>query len=123
MSSSPNQWFVQTDFGALLGPMETAVLTEMARTGALLPKDQVREGPEGAWRSAQELAGLFDGTAKPLFEPDTFQSPPTRDSFKIASSARLLDDLLNSEKENEAQQTSRPQIKPAEELEFELDMP
>lgn len=60
MSSSVNHWFVQTDFGALLGPMPRDALAEMARTGALLVRDQVREGTDGKWRLASEVPGLFD---------------------------------------------------------------
>lgn len=60
MLSSPNQWFVKTDFGALLGPMPDDALAEMARTGALLNGDRVREGVDGDWQLARDLPGLFD---------------------------------------------------------------
>lgn len=60
MLSSPNQWFVKTDFGALLGPMPDDALAEMARTGALLNGDRVREGADGDWQLARDLPGLFD---------------------------------------------------------------
>lgn len=60
MASSPHHWFVQTDFGALLGPMPDDALAEMARTGALLDRDRVREGSDGEWRLASEVPGLFD---------------------------------------------------------------
>ena len=84
MTSSPHHWFVQTDFGALLGPMPRDALAEMARTGALLVRDQVREGTNGEWRLASDVPGLFDeqtpslsllsSTLEDLFAPET--SPP-----------------------------------------------
>ena len=102
MSSSPNQWYVQTDFGALLGPMPADALSELARTGALLHRDQVREGSDGVWQLASDLPGLFDEAAQKHRQPDTLQEPAApRASFKITSSARLLDDLMKSEKTDE----------------------
>jgi hypothetical protein len=80
MSSSPHHWFVQTDFGALLGPMPDDALAELARTGALLIRDRVREGTDGEWRSAGDVPGLFDeqtpslgllsSTLEDLFAPE-----------------------------------------------------
>lgn len=80
MSSSPSHWFVQTDFGATLGPMPPDALSEMARTGALLVRDRVREGTDGEWRPASEVPGLFDdqtpalglmtSTLEDLFAPE-----------------------------------------------------
>ncbi len=158
MSSSSHQWFVQTDFGALLGPMPADVLAEMARTGALLRKDQVREGTDGEWRSANDLPGLFEGVTPPhvrlappnnawlraqpdgsfvmlttpeaerprLSDPNVFQEASSpRDSFKIASSARMLDDLLKTgPDENSPPSEKNAAAKSvAEELDFEVDVP
>lgn len=64
MPASPNHWYVQTDFGALLGPMPEDALFEMARTGALLKHDHVREGCDGEWLSAEGVTGLFDAAPK-----------------------------------------------------------
>ena len=64
MSSSPNQWYVQTDFGALLR------------------RDQVREGPDGAWRMASDWPSLFEEAALKHHQPDTLQEPASpRESF------------------------------------------
>ncbi|MFM9960199.1 MAG: hypothetical protein ACKV2Q_03125 [Planctomycetaceae bacterium] len=63
--SSAKSWFLQTGFGATLGPMPNDALLEMIRTGALLRTDQVREGIEGEWRPAFEFPGLFDGGPAP----------------------------------------------------------
>jgi hypothetical protein len=124
MTSSPNQWYVQTDFGALLGPMPAEALSELARTGALLHRDQVREGPDGDWRLASELPDLLEEAAQKARQPDTLQeSASPRASFKIASSARLLDDLMKSKKDKGSQQPVTPTAKPVTELDFEVDVP
>lgn len=124
MSSSSNQWSVQTDFGALLGPMPADALSELARTGALLRRDQVREGSDGTWRLASDWPGLFDEAAQPHRQPDTLQEPAApRESFKITSSARLLDDLLKSEKDDDSRRPAKTAAKPTEELDFEVDVP
>lgn len=120
MSSSPKQWYVQTDFGALLGPMPADALSELARTGALLRRDRVREGTDGEWRMASDWPGLFEEPAQPIRQPETLQEPAsTRPSFKITSSARLLNDLMKSEKDDASQRVR----KPAAELDFEVDAP
>ncbi len=69
MSSSTEQWFVRTSFGALLGPMPEDALDEMARTGALLRTDKLREGSNGIWHPASEVPGLFDGVTAPSNQP------------------------------------------------------
>ena len=58
--SSAKSWFVQTGFGATLGPMPTDALVEMVRTGALLRTDQVRAGDGGDWSLASEIPDLVD---------------------------------------------------------------
>ncbi len=63
--SSMTSWFVQTGFGATLGPMPDDALREMVRTGALVPEDQVREGLTGEWRSTSAIVGLFETPASP----------------------------------------------------------
>ncbi len=69
MSALPKLWYVQTDFGTLLGPMPEDALIEMARTGALLGRDQVREGSDGTWNSASDLPGLFEEADLSSFDP------------------------------------------------------
>ena len=124
MSSSPNQWYVQTDFGALLGPMPADALSELARTGALLRRDQVREGTDGIWRLANDWPGLFEEAAQKHRPPDTLQEPASpRESFKITSSARLLDDLMKTEKFEDSQRLVKTAAKPIAELDFEVDVP
>lgn len=63
--SSAKSWFVQTGFGATLGPMPHDALLEMIRTGALLRMDQVRAGSDGEWRLATEFPDLFDAVIAP----------------------------------------------------------
>ncbi len=58
--SSAKSWFVQTGFGATLGPMPTDALVEMVRTGALLRADQVRAGDQDEWSLASEIPDLND---------------------------------------------------------------
>ncbi len=58
--SSANPWYVQTVFGAVLGPMPDDTLAEMARTAALLPEDLVRQGADGEWHPASSVPDLFD---------------------------------------------------------------
>ena len=67
MFASPKHWYVQTDFGTLLGPMPDDALAEMARTGALLGQDQVREGTDGVWSFASDVRGLFGNGASSSF--------------------------------------------------------
>lgn len=120
MSSSPHHWFVQTDFGALLGPMPDDALAEMARTGALLVRDQVREGTGGEWRPASEVPGLFDeqtpslglmsSTLEDLFAPET--SAP-RES---AASQNVI-------RRDRATAREVPVTGTSNELEFEIDAP
>jgi len=124
MFSSPNPWYVQTDFGAMLGPMPADALSELARTGALLPRDQVREGIDGDWRLASDWPGLFDQSEQPLPHPETLQEPaPPHESFKITSSVRLLDDLMKPEKAAVKHRPMKPGEKPPDELAFELNVP
>ena len=124
MSSSPNQWYVQTDFGALLGPMPADALSELARTGALLRRDQVRDGSEGVWRVASDWPGLFEEAAQNHRQPDTLQEPASpHASFKITSSARLLDELMKAEKDDDLQRPVKTAARPAAELDFEVDVP
>lgn len=124
MSSSPKQWYVQTDFGALLGPMPADALSELARTGALLRRDQVREGTDGVWRSASDWPGLFEEAAQKHRPPDTLQEPASPNaSFRIASSKRLLDDLMKTEKDDDSQRPEMTAAKPIAELDFEVDVP
>ncbi len=58
--SSAKSWFVQTGFGATLGPMPTDALAEMVRTGALIRADQVRAGDQYEWCLASEIPDLND---------------------------------------------------------------
>ncbi len=124
MSSSPNQWYVQTDFGALLGPMPADALSELARTGALLRRDQVREGTDGEWHMASDWPNLFEEAAQKHRQTDTLQEPAsTRASYKITSSARLLDDLMKSEKDDGSLRPVKTATQPTAELDFEVDVP
>lgn len=124
MFSSPNPWYVQTDFGAMLGPMPSDALSELARTGALLPRDQVREGIDGDWRLASDWPGLFDQPEQPLPYPETLQEPASpHESFKITSSVRLLDELMKPETATVPHRPMNPVTKPADELAFELNLP
>jgi hypothetical protein len=125
MNPSSNQWYVQTDFGALLGPMPVDALCEMARTGALLRRDQVRDGADGTWRLASDWPNLFDQPAPTPATTTPWQEPASpRDSHKIASNARLLDELLSPEVESPAPSPpASASVTLAEELEFEIDAP
>lgn len=120
MSSSPHHWFVQTDFGALLGPMPDDALAEMARTGALLVRDRVREGTDGEWRPASEVPGLFDeqtpalgllsSTLEDLFAPET---PAPRESAATRNPRPRVS--------TNATEVPAAEVEP--ELEFEIDAP
>jgi hypothetical protein len=81
VTASPNQWFVETDFGALLGPMPADALVEMARTGALLPRDRVRPETDGSWYFASDVSGLFDGIASPLSQPAARPGDQSREAI------------------------------------------
>ena len=75
-------WFVQTGFGAVLGPMPEDALREMVRTGALLRSDQVREGAEGEWHPTSEMPGLFDAAT-------SANSPMKSEAIAIAEVAMI----------------------------------
>ncbi len=93
--SSAKSWFVQTGFGATLGPMPTDALVEMVRTGALIRTDQVRAGDNDEWRLASEIPDLHDvfsgaspNAEQSLPENATVSAPPVpavmqRKSIKI----------------------------------------
>ena len=120
MPSSPHHWFVQTDFGALLGPMPDDALAEMARTGALLIRDRVREGTDGEWRPASEVPGLFDETTpqlglmssqlEDLIAP---QAALARESAVTKRASRRANSKANDESAAQS----------AKDLEFEIDTP
>ena len=120
MSSSQQHWFVQTDFGALLGPMPDDALAEMAHTGALLIRDRVREGTDGEWRPAGEVPGLFDEATpqlglmssqlEDLFAP---QATPTREP---AADRRI-------HRHPESMREDRSPVLSSPEFEFEIDTP
>ena len=88
MSASPNHWYVQTDFGALLGPMPEDALFEMARTGALLGRDRVREGSDGEWRPAESVPGLLDSSVIATSQASFSASPPSTSTFADMFNAR-----------------------------------
>lgn len=79
MSPASDQWYVQTDIGATLGPMPEDVLVQMARTGALLRRDQVRRGAQSRWIPASDVPGLFDlvDAASPSTE-SPYEVPPAK---------------------------------------------
>ncbi len=112
VTASPSQWFVETDFGALLGPMPADALVEMARTGALLPRDRVRDGTDGSWRTANDVTGLFDGTASPLSQPTAPPGDP--------SSEAILDGSSGAANASEVLGLRQPN---AEELDIDWDVP
>ncbi|MFM9966602.1 MAG: hypothetical protein ACKV2Q_35945 [Planctomycetaceae bacterium] len=144
MSSSPHHWFVQTDFGALLGPMPNDALAELARTGALLVRDRVREGTDGEWRLASEVPGLFDeqtpslglmsSTLEDLFSPETSAPHELAASQKAnrRASAKIEKALVASTANDLEFEIDTPLIAPEKvaepsplkyELEFEVDVP
>lgn len=55
-------------FGAVLGPMPDDALAEMVRTGALIPSDLVRHGPDDEWHPASDIPGLFPESTSPQME-------------------------------------------------------
>lgn len=146
MGSSSHHWYVETDFGALLGPMPDDALAEMARTGALLVHDRVRNGIDGEWRPANDVPGLFDeqtpslgllsSTLEDMFAPQMqILSPREFAPTKRAPSLRPAPNETESssaETRELAFETDAPLIVPSavtspvpevSELEFELDVP
>lgn len=51
-------WFARV-FNEELGPLDWDQLSAMAQRGALLPTDEIRQGPDGPWDRAGEVVGLF----------------------------------------------------------------
>lgn len=145
MDDSSHHWFVQTDFGALLGPMPGDTLAEMARTGALLVRDQVREGTDGEWRSAGEVPGLFDeqtpslglltSTLEDIFAPQAASSHDSVASKRVSHSRSTRSDFKSSasvETSELAFETDAPLIVPpatvlsvlnVNTLKFDVDVP
>ncbi len=89
MSASSNHWYVQTDFGTLLGPMPEDALFEMARTGALLGRDRVRKGSDGEWHPAESILGLFDASNAMTSNKKFSSTPPSTSTFADMFNARL----------------------------------
>ena len=145
MDDSSQHWFVQTDFGALLGPMPDDALAEMARTGALLVRDRVREGTDGEWRSAGEIPGLFDeqtpslglmaSTLEDIFAPQTTSSresvasrhaPPsrsTRSEFKASASVETSELAFETDAPLIVPPATIPSVPDIDTLEFDVDVP
>lgn len=143
MDSLSHHWYVQTDFGALLGPMPDDAIAEMARTGALLVRDRVRKGPDGEWCPASDVPGLFDeqtpalgllsSTLEDMFAP---QAPSLRKSMMaqrpFSSRSQSESEASSAETSELAFETDAPLIVPpaetpaaatANELAFEVDVP
>lgn len=100
--------------------MPDDALAEMARTGALIARDRVREGADGEWRLASEVPGLFDeqtpslgllsSTLEDLFAPETSvprESPTSR----------------NANRRSPSKAEATPPVSESQELEFEVDSP
>ena len=49
------QWYVQMHKGLLLGPMSRENREELARQGAIVPADQIRQGEDGRWCQLSEI--------------------------------------------------------------------
>ena len=92
MSASPKLWYVQTDFGTLLGPMPDDALFEMARTGALLGRDRVREGSDGTWNSASDLPGLFAEADLSSFDPPEVMPEPRAPRPALRATETAIDE-------------------------------
>jgi len=89
--SSPSNWFVQTGFGAVLGPMPTDALTEMIRTSALIATDLVRNESSAEWEPAGSVPGLFSSSPselKPLSAAHTNPVTATKSSPESHSQQR-----------------------------------
>ena len=114
VTASPNQWFVETDFGMLLGPMPADALVEMARTEALLPRDRVRVGTDGSWCSANDVSGLFDGVASPLGLPAARPGDPSPEAILDRPSAGAnTSEVLRLRQANAVDESSSPRPKTA----------
>lgn len=53
------EWFCEVK-GQLVGPLESADLRRMAKSGELLPANKIRQGDHGQWVEARRVKGLFD---------------------------------------------------------------
>jgi hypothetical protein len=68
------EWFVQGD-DKMIGPLQTAQLVELARSGRIKPDTLVRKSLNGKWVKASEVRGLFAvGRPRPPAPPPP---PPT----------------------------------------------
>ncbi len=59
-----NDWYVRV-MGDVVGPLAPAGLLQLARTMRITPDDEVREGPDGKWTSAENVRGLFSPAVQP----------------------------------------------------------
>ena len=60
--------------GQLLGPLDSADLRRMAKSGEITPGDKIRDGEDGKWVEAGKVKGLFDTIAP---RANVAAEPPT----------------------------------------------
>jgi len=77
----PTQWHIARD-GTEIGKATSDELRSMARTGALLPSDQVWRDGMSEWRPAKSLSGLFSSEPPPP-PPSSASSPMLVDEISI----------------------------------------
>ena len=53
------EWFCEVK-GQFVGPLESADLRRMAKSGELSPANKIRQGDHGQWTEARRVKGLFD---------------------------------------------------------------
>lgn len=118
MPSSQSPWFVQLGFGASLGPMPLEDLVQLARDGALMDQDKVRQGSSGAWFEARECPWLFDETLLTRTnEPEPVEYNIIAPRITLAP-ARLPDvDDDDDDSEAETAATDEHEAEPDEEIE------
>lgn len=78
-----SDWYYTRDGKQKIGPLTTAQLRELARSGQLLPSDMVKREGMPKWEQAAHVKGLFDETdqaptvALPVAEPAEASRRPT----------------------------------------------
>ncbi len=106
MSSTTKSWYVQGGFGTLLGPMPDDALEQMARTGALLPDDLIREASSIEWLSAADIAGLFDPSVSFTGKSDAAVEPQEITGVALARPANANADQPPLENVSETQSST-----------------
>ena len=86
------EWFCRIS-GEVSGPFSAHQLKELAQSGRLTPEDQVRQGADAVWITAERVKGLFPSTPAVRSEPDLPVAQPLEPAAKKPATIRTAEPL------------------------------